>query len=225
MVTMDDSQIEKLLKDISFIKSAININKPFLQKLLLPAHFRLMSLFIGISVILFSLLYFFLIDFYGTYREIPPDYKNAMKVAIFLDWIFLVVFKYLYWVYSLKKTDPDYTLSRALEETLSFSAIKPVTIPLFVLVIFLSIALAHEGEAYYIVPTISIGFGIIYNIFGSVSKIKMYLVSGHWMLIAGICMLLYPSIPALIGLAVSAGGGMVLFFAISSFASVPDREV
>jgi hypothetical protein len=65
----------------------------------------------------------------------------------------------------------------------------------------------------------------MYNIFGSVSKNKVYLVTGHWMLIAGIFMLLYPSIPSLIGLAVSVGGGMILIYVISSFASVPDREV
>jgi hypothetical protein len=44
MNTINGGQIEKLLEDISSIKTVINKNKPLLQQVLMPAHFRRFTL-------------------------------------------------------------------------------------------------------------------------------------------------------------------------------------
>ena len=61
MDTPDGGRLEKLLEDISSIKSVINRNKPLLQQILNPAHFRLFTLLAAISIIGFALIIYFLI--------------------------------------------------------------------------------------------------------------------------------------------------------------------
>jgi hypothetical protein len=71
METINGGQIEKLLEDISSIKSVINKNKPLLQQVLNPAYFRLFTLLAAISIIGFCLLIYFLMQHYGNFSSIP----------------------------------------------------------------------------------------------------------------------------------------------------------
>jgi len=210
MDIVDDHKIEKLLEDISAIKSVIKENKKLLRQILLPIHFRLMSLILGMSIIVFSLLFFFLIHHYGGYGSIPGRIKTIIYAAMAVDWIFLVILKYSNWLSSLTKIDQKYTLSRALNEFFSYRIIH-VWSPLFFLILFLSIYLGTRNSAYYIVPTISIGAGLMYNLFGSITEIRQYLIAGYWFLVTGICPLVFNAIPATIALSVSLGCGMLLF--------------
>ena len=59
MKAINEIQIQRLLEEISSIKSVINENRKLVQQLLLPGHFRLMAFIAGISIILFSLLFHF----------------------------------------------------------------------------------------------------------------------------------------------------------------------
>jgi hypothetical protein len=73
MDTIENRQLEKLLEDISSIKSVINRNKPLLQQVLNPAHFRLFALLAAISIIGFALVIYFLMQQYGSLRYTPHD--------------------------------------------------------------------------------------------------------------------------------------------------------
>jgi hypothetical protein len=66
MNPMDNERIDKLLEDISTIRSAIDRNKPLLQQVMMPTHFRLLGLIAGLSIICFTLPGFFS---KGTARE------------------------------------------------------------------------------------------------------------------------------------------------------------
>lgn len=60
MSTVTENKIDKLLEDISSIKTVINRNKPLLQQILNPAQFRWLGLLAGISI-----TFFFGIPFLG----------------------------------------------------------------------------------------------------------------------------------------------------------------
>ena len=62
MKTIDNKQVEKLLEDIASIKEVINKNKPILQQVADLTHFRLLSLLSAISVAIFSILFYFLLN-------------------------------------------------------------------------------------------------------------------------------------------------------------------
>ena len=56
MKTKDNEQLEKLLEDIASVKEVINRNKPIIQQVVNPAHFRLLMLLFGLGISFFSLL-------------------------------------------------------------------------------------------------------------------------------------------------------------------------
>ena len=67
------------------------------------------------------------------------------------------------------------------------------------------------------------GVGLLYNCIGSIIDIRQYLLFGYWTLVTGVLAILYPVVPALIVMAVSIGGGMLLM-SLSGFFS-PDLNV
>ena len=210
MNTTKSDQLEKLSEDILSIKSVINKNKPLLRQILLPVHFRLVSIILGISIILFAMLYYYFIKNYGGYSLIPRHIKGIIFIAIISDWIFIGVLKQSNWLKSLLKINSKYTLNRALSELFSYRIIH-IWLPMVVLIIYLSIYFWMNGLLYYIIPTISIGYGIMMNFIGAITEIRQYLISGYWFLITGIIILVISTIPATIAISLSLGCGMLLF--------------
>lgn len=62
MNTVTENNIDKVLEDISSIKTVIKRNKPMLRRLLHPAQLRLFFLVIGLNLIAVCLVLFFLIQ-------------------------------------------------------------------------------------------------------------------------------------------------------------------
>jgi Na+/H+-dicarboxylate symporter len=93
MDTINSGQIEKLLEDISSIKSVINKNKPLLQQVLNPAHFRLFTFLAAISVIGFAMLIYFLVQHFGNFNMIPLTARYFIFAAMAADWIFMQYLK------------------------------------------------------------------------------------------------------------------------------------
>jgi len=96
-------------------------------------------------------------------------------------------------------------------------------IPLVILTVLISVYSATHGSAYYIVPTISIGLGLLYNFFGSMTEIRQWLISGYWFLGSGILSLVFP-MPTPIAVSVSLGCGLLLFSVLSYFSRTKHME-
>ncbi|MBW1642390.1 MAG: hypothetical protein JRJ39_11190 [Deltaproteobacteria bacterium] len=210
MATSNDKQIDQLIEEISSIKSIINKNTSLLRQVLLPAHFRLLALFSGISIILFSMIFYYFMNFYGGYSFMPGHIKMIIFGAIVVDWILLAVMKYSNFMKPLLKIDGRYTLGRLMKEFFSFRIVH-VYVPLIVLAIFLCVYLLKQNSAYYIIPTISITIGLFYNFLGSIIEVKQWLLTGYWFLVTGLGVLVFSSIPAPVAVSISMGCGMLLF--------------
>ncbi|MBU3948975.1 MAG: hypothetical protein KJ826_12250 [Proteobacteria bacterium] len=120
MGKVTDSQIEKLMEDISLIKSAISRNKNVTRMILLPAHFKFMYLVSGISIIGFSLLFYLLLSHYGNYSAIPGNFKTLVIGIIVLVWVLVVFIKYYKWSNLMSKIDERYDLGYGFERMFSF---------------------------------------------------------------------------------------------------------
>lgn len=213
MATIDDQQIERMLEDIASIKTVVNRNRPILNQILLPGHFRFFSLIAGVSIVGFALAFFFLIGRYGSYAEIPIDIKSALHALIVLDWLFLAFLKWSRWGKGLLRIDRRFTLWRALEELFSFRIVH-VYLPLTGVMVLLCVFLAHQN-AYYIIPTISIFCGLMYNFIGVITELRQWLLPGYWFLLTGSLFFIGP-ISAPLAIAISLGGGNLIFAAIAN---------
>jgi hypothetical protein len=209
MNTVTENNIDKLLEDISSIKTVINRNKPLLQRLLHPARLRLFFLLVGLNLVAICLVLFFLIQHYGYFAAIPKPGRFVIYAVLAVDLILIQIFKRRVFLSSAQKIDPKLTLMGIFKEIFTFQIIH-VYVPIIVLVTILGFYFAHHRIPYYIIPTISIGVGLLYNCIGSIIDIRQYLIFGYWTLVTGVLAILFTAVPALIVLAVSIGGGMLL---------------
>ena len=106
MNTATENNIEKVLEDISSIKTVINRNKPLLQRLFHPAQLRLFFLVVGLNLIVICLVLYFLIQYYGQFAAIPSPGRGLIYVALAADLILIQVFKRKVFLSSAQKIDP-----------------------------------------------------------------------------------------------------------------------
>jgi hypothetical protein len=210
METVTGSQIEKLIEDISLIKSAISRNKNVTRIILLPTHFKLLYLALGISLIGFSLIFYLLLERYGIYTAIPDIYKSRAIGLIVPVWVLLVVIKWYKWATSLSKIDKRYDMEYAFDGLFSFPIVH-VAIPLTILIIAICIFFVKHDIAYYVIPTISIGMGLLHNFFGSVTHLWQWIASGYWFLATGLLLLVLGPVSVPFAVSMSLGGGSILF--------------
>lgn len=214
MSAINDDQIEKLLDDIASIKSVIRENKPLLQQMLLPVHFRVISILSGFAIIAFSVFYHIQIEIHGSYASIPGKTRATSLALLIGAYVLLAVLKRIFWMRSLKKRDSRLTFRHLVKTFYSFQLFH-VWLPTLVMMLFISGLLIHSDQERYIVPTIALCMGLLYNMIGSTTRIKQYIVTGYWMIITGVFPFFFFHAPALLVLAISMGGGMLLFTLIS----------
>ena len=219
MKTLDNDQIDRLLEDIFSIKQVINRNRPILEKVFHPRRYRWFMLAASLSVIGFSLLIYFLMRHYGSFGAIPGALRYCIYIAIAAVSILLQIWKLRRFSISVKEVDRALTLGWFFKEFYS-SRIAHLYVPLVVLILFLCIYFGVNGIPYFIVPTISIGYGLLCNFVGTMLNIRYSLVVGYWFLVTAVCAILFSFIPGPIALAITLGCGILIF----SFTGFLSRE-
>lgn len=213
MATIDDQQVAKLLDDIASIKAIINDSRSVMQQMLLPIHFRVVSFFAGFSIIGISVFYYYLLSAYGEYDRIPEHIRRIGIVIVVSAWLLSMVIKRVLWMRSLKQVDQQITFRQAVRNLYS-GQIFHVWIPVIVVCAVVAGYLYLNDLPRYIVPLSAVGIGVIYNMIGSITRIRQYLIAGYWVLITGTLTFFFPSVSALIFLALSHGVCLLLFAAL-----------
>ena len=208
MKTIDNEQVEKLLEDIASIKEVINRNKPIFQQVVALTNFRLLSLLSGISVIIFSILFYFLIYLYGSHSAIPGKYKWTIYIAIAVITLVLSIMKQRIYLSSVKKMDKSLTLCWFYKELFSNEFAHLYFSSIF-LIVFLIVFYITNDIAYFIIPSVSIFIGLL-GISGAMLHIKHALVMGYWFFITGIFFIIFKTIPASIAVLITFGLGFLL---------------
>ena len=146
MVTISEKQVAKLLEDIASIKSVLHENRPVLKQLLLPIHFRFVSFFAGAGIILFPVIYYFLLQKYGSYDDIPGQIRNSLIVVVLIYYFITLFLKRLLWVKSVKQIDSRFNFGTIIKNLYSYQ-IMHFWIPLLLTMLFLSRAIGKHKTA------------------------------------------------------------------------------
>jgi len=210
MKTLTDSQIQDMLNDITSIKETLAKSKPSVQLLFLPVHFRQTFIFSGITIIIFSAIYHYLIKSFGAFSQIPELYRYIFFAGIFLASLVQGILKNRNWIKSLAKINPSYNFRKAYKEFFSFKILHSYFLLGSTMVVFV-IYWITTGQPYLIIPTLSIGIGILGNFTGNMTDLVEYTVMGLWTLIWGFIIVIHGSIPGVIALSASLGGGLIIF--------------
>ena len=222
MEQLTNNQIEKVMEDISWIKSILNQNKRVIRLIMLPTHFKWSYLVLGSGLIGFSLLYHLLMEHYGSFALIPRGYKNGIYFLIFLVYLILGVLRLKVTRPSLMRLDERYTLGFLAKEM--SAGIVHVFLPLIVLVSFMGVFLGQRDATYYMVPSIALCMGVIHNYIGSITRIWQWFASGYWFLVTGVYFLYWGPAYVPFAVSVSLGCGSLLYF-VFSWISPASREM
>jgi len=223
MARLDNIEIDRLISDISTIKNVLNRNRGPLQRILLPSQFRVLGYASGSGIIFFCLLFYFLIRHFDSYGDVPLLWKGIIYFGIALYVIFMALIKWSALLSSAKQIDPKMTIGRILKEFFIFR-VRHIYVPILILYTFFIIFFIVEGKAYYIIPTVSIAIGLMFNFLGSLTGLRQYLIGGYWFLMTGIFSVVFHSIPPALAIAVSIGGGLIIFAASTSIPTGVDME-
>jgi len=210
MKPIEDVQIERLLSDISLIKTAINRNRPLLREVFSPARFRWFMLVASLSVIGFSLIVQFLLWRYGDFSAVPGPLRYSLYAAMVADGVLLQVWKLKRFSVSVKQIDQSLTLGWFFREVYS-GRIAHLLISLIAMMVFFSVYFIVRGIPYYLVPTLSIGYGLLSNFVGTTLAIRSSLIAGYWFLITGVSMIVVSAIPGPVALCITLGLGLLIF--------------
>ena len=212
MKTIDNDQIERTLEDIAAIKAVINFDYSIIRQIFAFAHYRRLSLLFGISIIGFSMLFYFLMVYYGNYGAIPYELKWIIYIAIAIDAVILQIMKIRRFSSSLKKVDQNFSWSNCFKNLFKNNPPDPSThifLSTTFLFYFLIVFFIIKGIPYYIIPTFSIFCGLVGFLMVSLG-IKYYLIWGYWSFVTGVCVLIFHTIPAPIALSITLGvGGLI----------------
>ncbi len=210
MTDINDQQVSKLLDDIASIKEVISSNRSLMKQMLLPIHFRIVTFVAAFGIIGVSMLYYFLLENYGVYSAIPEQIRKAAIVVVVALWAVTVVLKRVLWLKSVKKVDQQITF-RQMIKNLYQAQIFHVWIPILILMFVTASYLYLNGHSRFIIPLTGAGFGIMYNMIGSITHIRQYLIIGYWTILTGLLPLFFPTVSALIFLVICHGCGLLLF--------------
>ncbi len=208
MPTINHTQVEQLLEDVRLIRSVINKNRPVLREVLNFRHFRLVMLLLGISIIGFSLLVYFLSVRFGGFQAVPALLRYAIYLAILGDAVFLQILKQRTYLKAVREIDPGLTLGWWLKELFTHR-IMHLFVPMVILMIVFCAYFVLRHIPYYIIPMFSMAMGLMVNM-GVLIGIGHSLMGGYWLLITGVLAVIFPVIPGPIALCLTLGCGSLL---------------
>ena len=155
MEPMTNTQIDRLLEDISSVKEVINRNRSVFRQLFDLARFRWFLLMVGLSIIGFCMLIFILTKHYGSFVAIPNTLRIILYFALAFTLVIMQIWKGRAYLASARQIDRRLTLGWALKEFYS-SNISHVYLLVVALLVFLSVFFIVQGIPYFIIPTYSI---------------------------------------------------------------------
>jgi MFS family permease len=226
MNTIDNEQVNRTLEDIASIKEVINRNTPIIQRVAIwqqfmsLRNFRLLWLLFGISATFFSMLFYFLMNYYGSYGDIPFNLKLIIYIAIGIDSVFISILKLRLISNLLKKQ--NLTLSWWLKEIFP-KGYDHISCSVLFLFYFLIAYFIIQDIPYYIIPLLSIIYGLM-MLLPIGLNIEYSILTGYYFLVTGICLLIFNTIPASIAVSISVGAGSLIGAALGYIKQESGKE-
>lgn len=208
MNAINPNQIDQLLEDVQAIKATIQKNRPIVQQVLGFRSFRWIMLLLGISVIIFSMLIFWITLHFDGFSRAPMALRWGLYLALVADAFFLQLLKQHTYLGAIKHINKNLTLGWWLKELFS-NRIMHVFLPIWIMVIALAVVFITNGVAYYIIPMLSITLGLFYNILPLIG-LKHSVICGYWFWASGLAVIVIPGIPGPIALSLTVGIGCLI---------------
>lgn len=209
-MSMDRTELDKLLRDVEELKRAVRRNSPFLRELVATEYLHVAGIVCGALLVALCAAGQILMNRSGSLDAMPPLWRLAVWIALGL---FLVVGTVLEWAFFTRR-------ARQVEEGASFVTVfraiyggswLHLNLPAIICMILVPVAAVLAGHPWYIVPAVAIFYAFPCNSLGLMTQRPEYLALGWFVLAAGLGSLFFLERAPFLWAAIIWGGGSLLF--------------
>lgn len=204
--------MERLVQDLQFVKTAITKSNNLFRFINISRAIGLVGLWIGIGITILASAAYYLVDHFGDFDAVPATHRTGLFILMVIFLVAVATGKIVLIMKQARQTDRDLTLLKLIA-----AVYKPQTVNIIVsfiiAIIGISAFLSNRGLDIYLVPALSIMFGLMLLAFLNVFYLKELLVSGDWLLITGLVTLFNAeTLHPLLALVITFGLGFPMLY-------------
>ncbi len=204
----DNSQeLREVIADLQLIKEAVSKSDSIFKFIDIRNAIKPVLLIGGLLIAFFSVIFYYLIENYGSFMAVPANIRVILLFLIALSCGVLGYLKLGNFLKSARGISEDMTLKRLFSEIYTPRSLV-LLLPYLVVIAVVAIFLGSRGDIYYIVPALAILFGLMYLSVSSLFYFKELYFMSMWLIATGLLALfiaetIHPL--AILGLTFSAG--------------------
>jgi len=181
----DKVNVDRLVEDLQFVKTAITKSNHIFKYVKISKALGLVGLWIGLGITMLAGLAYGLINRFGSFAQVPSASRIVLYSAMTVLFVATAVGKIVLVLRSARQTYQDITLIRMIEEIYRPQTLN-IIIPFVMTITGITVFLTSNGLHVYLVPVLSVLFGLMFIAFLNVFYFSEMLVAGDWLIITGL---------------------------------------
>ncbi len=206
------NDVERIIDDLKFIKTAIVKSSSIMRWLPLSRVMRKVYLMTGLVITVLCGTLHLLIRRHGSLAQSPVWARITLLGFGIVAFLCIAVYKAVGILAGARKIRSGYTLPRLVKEVYSGQAVL-ILVPFVVATAGVVTFLAVRGLSAYVVPSLAVLFGLMFNALVTVFCLKELIIGGDWLIVTGVLALfLGEGLDSLLGLILTFGLGFIVAY-------------
>ncbi|MCD5414822.1 MAG: hypothetical protein LR001_07470 [Clostridiales bacterium] len=210
MNNKNDEKLQQVLEDIKLIKKAVEKNNSIMKLIPLGEVLNFVFLLGGIFVLAISTSVYCLIQHFGSYADIPFEFKALLYLLCLISILSVGSVKSIRVLKAVRNDGRSVTYLGLMKEIYSrqFTAI---LLPFFMVLVVVITFLATHGFSVYIVSFFAIWYALVYKTVIQLFGIEDVFIITEWLLLTGLVSLfMMDRVHPLIILNITFGVGCIM---------------
>ncbi|MBM7614467.1 hypothetical protein [Alkaliphilus hydrothermalis] len=218
-----EQDVKQVIDDLVFIKTAISKNSNIFKFMSITDILKTFILFSGLLIIALSSGIYFLIGKYGDFQGIPSGVKFIVYLILVVSVAAVGVFKTKTILGAAQHVNRDITVGKLFKEVYTSQSLV-IMLPYIFSISMIIVFFVNNQHMEYIVPFLSIFFGLLCSSMVNIFHVKELLVLGSWLVLSGVIALLSMlSLHPLLIVNFTFGIGMLLMYVMILISSVAEK--
>jgi len=180
-----EHELSEVIADLKLIKEAVTKSDNIFRFIDTRRAMRGVMLIAGLMVVIFATLFYYLINSYGSFPEIPQNIRVILFVLVGLSWISLGFIKAGGFIKSGRAISADMNLNRLFDEIYT-SRMLSLMLPYIFVITLIIVFLCTRGQLIYIVPVLAILFGLLFIAMSPIIYFKELYLLSVWLIATGL---------------------------------------
>ncbi len=178
-------ELREVISDLQLIKAAVSKSDSLIKFIDTRNSIKAVLLIAGLLIAVFSALFYYLIEIYGSFSAVPPGIRITLLVVIGLACCLLGYMKLGNFLKSARGISGDITLNKLFSEIYT-PRLLALLLPFMLVVVMAVIFLCSEGQTLYITPALAILFGLLFISMSPLLYLKELYLLSMWLIATGL---------------------------------------